>query len=174
MTAGRKAQARGKSGHRRAGRWGDPGGESRRKVAQKGDRRQRFSGDAEGKGEKVGSEPTSVVATRRLAKPRQVQGKQVPPAGGPPRDRVAAQMGGHHKQNPAYRPAKETPANAGVSIWACITRASRGRHGYLGASHFRGLRAVQMLQLSGDEPVAVRGDRPASTDVFTEGGRERG
>ena len=35
--------ARGKSGHRRAGRWGDPGGESRRKVAQKGDRRQRFS-----------------------------------------------------------------------------------------------------------------------------------
>ncbi len=35
-------------------RWGDPGGESRRKVAQKGDRLQRFSGDAEGKGEKVG------------------------------------------------------------------------------------------------------------------------
>ena len=47
-------QVRGKSGHRRAGRWGYPGGESRRKVAQKGDRLQRFSGDAEGKGEKVG------------------------------------------------------------------------------------------------------------------------
>jgi hypothetical protein len=33
-----------------------PGGESRRKVAQKGDRqrRQRISGDAEGKGETVG------------------------------------------------------------------------------------------------------------------------
>ena len=52
VTAG--LTARGKSGHRRAGRWGDPGGESRRKVAQKGDRLQRFSGDAEGKGEKVG------------------------------------------------------------------------------------------------------------------------
>ena len=47
-------EIRGKSGHRRAGRWGDPGGESRRKVAQKGDRLQRFSGDAEGKGERVG------------------------------------------------------------------------------------------------------------------------
>jgi len=46
--------ARGKSGHRRAGRWGDPGGESRRKVAQKGDRLRRISRDVEGKGEKVG------------------------------------------------------------------------------------------------------------------------
>ena len=31
-----------------------PGGESRRKVAQKGDRPRRFSGDAGGKGETVG------------------------------------------------------------------------------------------------------------------------
>src|SRR5262245_11063236 len=35
-------------------------------------------------------------------------------------------MDGHPRQNPAYRPAKETPANAGVSIWPCITGASRG------------------------------------------------
>ena len=36
---------RGKSGHRRAGCWRKPGGESRRKVAQKGDRLPRISGD---------------------------------------------------------------------------------------------------------------------------------
>src|SRR3954453_10853914 len=63
-----------------------PGGESRRKVAQKANRLRRFSGDAGGKGEKVGEEPTSAGVTRRLAKPRPVQGKQVPltrPAEGP-------------------------------------------------------------------------------------------
>src|ERR1043166_7986262 len=41
VTAGRCEAFRGKSGHPRAGRWGDPGGESRRKVAQKGDRQRR-------------------------------------------------------------------------------------------------------------------------------------
>ena len=49
--------ARGKSGHRRARRWRKPGGESRRKVAQKADRLRRNvirSGDAGGKGETVG------------------------------------------------------------------------------------------------------------------------
>jgi hypothetical protein len=30
-----------------------------------------------------------------------------------------------HPETPAYRPAKETPANAGVSIWLCITSAAR-------------------------------------------------
>src|SRR5213079_730835 len=51
VTAERREALRGKSGHRRAGRWGDPGGESRRKVAQKGDRRRGISRDLEGKGE---------------------------------------------------------------------------------------------------------------------------
>ena len=45
---------RGKSGHRRAGRWRKPGGESRRKVEQKADRRGGISGDSGGKGETVG------------------------------------------------------------------------------------------------------------------------
>ena len=36
---------------------------------------EQLSGDAGGKGETVGQEPTSVVATRRLAKPRPVQGE---------------------------------------------------------------------------------------------------
>src|SRR5207237_2844498 len=66
------------------------------------------------KGEKVGKEPHSVVATRRLAKPRPVQGKQAPPSGGPPRDRVAAKRDGHPRQNPAYRPAKGKPCNCRV------------------------------------------------------------
>ena len=61
------------------------------------------------------------MATRRLAKPRPVQGKQVPPSGGPPRDRVAAQRDGHRKQNPAYRPANEKPAHrAGFSTAALL------------------------------------------------------
>ena len=58
-----------------------PGGESRRKVAQKGDRQRRtsLSGDAEGKGEGAGGvRARSAVVTRRLAKPRPVQGEQAP------------------------------------------------------------------------------------------------
>jgi uncharacterized Zn finger protein (UPF0148 family) len=38
----------------RAGRWREPGGESRRKVEQKGHRLGRISGDVRGKGETVG------------------------------------------------------------------------------------------------------------------------
>ena len=45
---------RGKSGHRRAGRWRKPGAERRRKVEQKADRRGGVSGDFLGKGETVG------------------------------------------------------------------------------------------------------------------------
>src|SRR3954465_1782348 len=52
-------QRRGKSGHRRAGRSREGGGESRRKVAQKTDRLRRSSGGDAGKGETVGEEPTS-------------------------------------------------------------------------------------------------------------------
>src|SRR5262249_22500917 len=71
-------RGRGKSGHRRAGRPGRGGGESRRKGAQKPDGRRGISGGSAGRGEKVGEEPTSAVATRRLAKPRPVQGEQAP------------------------------------------------------------------------------------------------
>src|SRR3954447_17359262 len=59
VTAAPLARRRGKSGHRRAGRSHQRGGESRRKVTQKTDRRSRISGVAAGKGETVGEEPTS-------------------------------------------------------------------------------------------------------------------
>jgi hypothetical protein len=66
------------------------------------------------------------VATRRLAKPRPVQGKQVPPVGGPPRDRVAAQRDGHQKQNPAYRPATEKALETGLFLWTRFAGDSSG------------------------------------------------
>src|SRR5205823_11406631 len=78
--------------------------------------------------------PTSVVATRRLAKPRPVQGKQVPLSGGPPRDRVAAQRDGHRKQNPAYGPATESPRNSGGFLFGSSAGATCGRPRALGST----------------------------------------
>ena len=115
------ATARGKSGHRRAGRWGNPRG---RKPTESGTERRPppALSRCRGKGEKVGYEPTSVVVTRRLAKPRPVQreagsddaarrgtGYAARAAGQP-----AAQRDGHSRQNPAYRPANEKPRSVGA------------------------------------------------------------
>ena len=64
-----------------------------------------------------GKSPPATAATRRLAKPRPVQGEQGPPRGCPPRARVAAKRDGHPRQNPAYRPAKEKAlANGAFSM----------------------------------------------------------
>ena len=63
-----------------------------------------------------GKSPPATAATRRLAKPRPVQGEQGPPRGCPPRARVAAERDGHPRQNPAYRPATEKALETGLSL----------------------------------------------------------
>src|SRR3954470_20079087 len=86
-------QRRGKSGHRRAGRSREGGGESRRKVAQKTDRLRRSSGGDAGKGETVGEEPTSghgdVTGSPNPVRCKANGFRRV----GPPRNRVAAADG---------------------------------------------------------------------------------
>src|SRR5580692_3497843 len=64
-----------------------------------------------------GKSPPATVATRRLAKPRPVQGEQGPLRGCPPRARVAAERDGHSRQNPAYRPATEKALETGLFLW---------------------------------------------------------
>jgi hypothetical protein len=107
------------------------------------------------------------VATRRLAKPRPVQGEQVPPVGGPPRDRVAAQRDGHQKQNPAYRPATEKALETGLFLRTRFAGDSSGSPrggltavsvGPLGAVARRGLAAC-----AGYEPPR---DKDAITITF--------
>jgi hypothetical protein len=64
-------------------------------------------------------------------------------------------MDGHPRQNPAYRSAKETPANAGVSIWACITCASRESGiGSVKSPSLRGPRGANRLgERSSSQPL---------------------
>ena len=64
-----------------------------------------------------GKSPPATAATRRLAKPRPVQGEQGPTRGCPPRARVAAKRDGHPRQNPAYRPAKGKASETGLFLW---------------------------------------------------------
>src|SRR6185312_15198375 len=73
-----------------------------------------------------GKSPPATAATRRLAKPRPVQGEQGPPRGCPPRARVAAKRDGHPRQNPAYRPAKETPGKCGGFYFWGQSRSALG------------------------------------------------
>src|SRR5215203_5423699 len=63
-----------------------------------------------------GKSPPATAATRRLAKPRPVQGEQGPSRGSPPRARVAAKRDGHLRQNPAYRPATEKASETGLFL----------------------------------------------------------
>src|SRR3954467_13565195 len=63
-----------------------------------------------------GKRPPATAATRRLAKPRPVQGEQGPPRGCPPRARVAAEKDGHPRQNPAYRPATGKALETGLFL----------------------------------------------------------
>src|SRR6266496_766652 len=44
--------------------------------------------------------------------------------GGPPRSRVAAQMDGHPRQNPAYRPATEKALETGLFLLGRVARNS--------------------------------------------------
>ena len=87
-----------------------------------------------------GKSPPAIAATRRLAKPRPVQGEQGPLRGCPPRARVAAKRDGHPRQNPAYRPATEKALETGLSLsmpvsgeavtdrfWRCASAQRLGR-----------------------------------------------
>ena len=76
------------------------------------------------------------MATRRLAKPRPVQGKQVPLSGGPPRDRVAAQRDGHQNRIRLTGLLPKTLALAGVF-------------------HFSIIRFVSVTLLDRDQPLAA-------------------
>ena len=98
-----------------------------------------------------GKSPPATAATRRLAKPRPVQGEQGPPRGCPPRARVAAKRDGHPRQNPAYRPATGKALETGLFLWTRFAGDSSGspRGGLtavsvepLGAVARRGLEAV--------------------------------
>src|SRR5262245_60336985 len=114
--------ARGKSGHRRAGRWGKP---RRRKPTESGtERRPPARAREPVRVKRWGKSPPATVATRRLAKPRPVQGE----AGSDDAARrgtgcaaravaqAPAKRDGHPRQNPAYRPATEKALATGLFL----------------------------------------------------------
>ena len=114
-----------------------PGGESRRKVEQKADRLRRLSPETPAvRVKRWGKSPPATAATRRLAKPRPVQGEQGPPRGCPPRARVAAKRDGHPRQNPAYRPAKGKALETGLFL---LGRDPRGLVTAIGEAAVGGL-----------------------------------
>ena len=98
----------------------DAGASQRAKADGKWHRKQTASGGSPEppavRVKRWGKSPPATAATRRLAKPRPVQGEQGPPRGCPPRARVAAKRDGHPRQNPAYRPATEKALETGLFL----------------------------------------------------------
>src|SRR5204862_7959235 len=109
-------------GHRRAGRWGKP---RRRKPTDSGtERRPPARAREPVRVKRWGKSPPATVVTRRLAKPRPVQGEAgsvdaarrgtgyAARAAGQP----SAQRDGHPRQNPAYRPATGKALETGLFL----------------------------------------------------------